>query len=69
VEEIDFVANRTGKFHYRCSITCGYMHPFMQGELIVSPNYLCPTSLGLSLGLAAAILLMFGRSRAGGRPL
>jgi plastocyanin len=68
VEELDFIANRTGKFHYRCSITCGYMHPFMQGELIVSPNYLYPTSLGLSLGLAAAILLMFGRAHAGGRP-
>ncbi len=63
VEEISFVANRPGKFRYRCSLTCGYMHPFMQGELIVSPNYLYRTSVGLSLGLAAAMLLLF-RTRA-----
>ncbi len=68
VNEIDFVANRTGKFHYRCSITCGYMHPFMQGELIVSPNYLYSTSLGLALGLGAAMFWVFRRGPAGGRP-
>lgn len=61
VEEINFVANHTGKFRYRCSITCGYMHPFMQGELIVSPNYLYSTSVGLLIGLGAAMLLMFRR--------
>jgi heme/copper-type cytochrome/quinol oxidase subunit 2 len=66
VEEIEFVASRTGKFRYRCSTTCGYMHPFMQGELIVSPNYLFSTSVGLSAGLVAGMLLFFRRPAAEG---
>lgn len=66
VEEIDVVADRPGKFHYRCSVTCGYMHPFMQGELIVAPNYLYPTSLGLSLAMGVALLLVWRRPSGGG---
>lgn len=65
VEEISFVASRTGKFRYRCSITCGYMHPFMQGELIVRPNYLYFTSVGLSVGMALGMLLLFRPSSRG----
>jgi heme/copper-type cytochrome/quinol oxidase subunit 2 len=67
VDEISFIANRPGKFRYRCSITCGYMHPFMNGVLIVRPNYLFPTGVGLSVGLAVGMLLVFRRAPAGGQ--
>lgn len=56
VDEISFVANKSGKFRYRCSITCGTFHPFMQGELVVEPNYAYPVSIGLAIGLAIAMI-------------
>lgn len=62
VEHVEIVASRTGKFRYRCSVSCGYMHAFMQGELIVGPNYLYSASVGASLGLAAGLLLLFFRT-------
>ncbi|GMR24339.1 MAG: hypothetical protein BMS9Abin37_2870 [Acidobacteriota bacterium] len=51
VEEVVFTADREGKFRYRCSQTCGYLHPFMLGELIVAPNRLFPTGVGLAIGM------------------
>ncbi len=67
VQEISFIANHPGKFRYRCSITCGYMHPFMNGVLIVRPNYLYSTAVGLSLGLTVGMLLAFRRGPTGGQ--
>lgn len=48
---ITVVVNKAGKFRYRCSRTCGYLHPFMQGELIVRPNRLYYGGLGLIVGI------------------
>lgn len=52
-----FVADKVGRFGFRCSRTCGVFHPFMMGVLIVEPNYLFPGSVGLAIGIAAASLL------------
>jgi heme/copper-type cytochrome/quinol oxidase subunit 2 len=54
VEEVVFIADKTGKFRYRCSHTCGTMHPFMQGELVVAPNRLLGIGVGGLVGLFLA---------------
>ena len=36
--QISFTADQPGKFRYRCSVSCGSMHPFMIGELVVNAN-------------------------------
>jgi len=59
VESVSIIATKSGKFRYRCSITCGSMHPFMQGELIVKPNRVYGASIGLIIGLFAAFVILF----------
>ena len=50
---INFVADKPGTFRFRCSITCGYLHPFMIGKLIVEPSYQFPISAALA-GIVSA---------------
>lgn len=56
-----FVANKEGKFGFRCSYTCGVLHPFMIGKLIVQPNYLFPGSVGLAIGLAVGTMIFVAK--------
>jgi cytochrome c oxidase subunit 2 len=35
---LTFVANHPGVFRFRCSVTCGPLHPFMIGKLNVGSN-------------------------------
>jgi heme/copper-type cytochrome/quinol oxidase subunit 2 len=59
VEGFTVIANRNGKFRYRCSHTCGTMHPFMQGELVVKPNSTFHAGIGGVVGLLVGMLGMF----------
>ena len=59
VDEVVFTADKPGKFRFRCSVTCGTLHPFMQGELIVRPNRTYGAGIGAASGLFfAAFFLM-----------
>lgn len=63
---VTFVADRPGKFRYRCSVTCGALHPFMVGELIVAPNSVWTLATAISVAAAAGTLLaLYLRSRSG----
>ena len=59
VSEIEFVATKSGKFTFRCTQTCGNLHPFMTGELIVKPNTLYYLFVSLSMWSVLSLLLLF----------
>ncbi|HEA69859.1 MAG TPA: 4Fe-4S binding protein [Desulfobacterales bacterium] len=59
VSEIEFVADKPGKFTFRCTQVCGNLHPFMTGELIVRPNSLYHVAVSLSVWIVLSLLLWF----------
>jgi plastocyanin len=56
VSEVEFVAEQAGKFTFRCTQTCGNLHPFMTGELIVKPNSPYYLFVSLSIWLVLSVL-------------
>jgi heme/copper-type cytochrome/quinol oxidase subunit 2 len=55
-----FIANQSGVFRFRCSFTCGNLHPFMIGKLTVGSNYLLIRGIALAgLAVAGAFLSMW----------
>lgn len=52
---LSFVADRTGRFTFRCSVTCGALHPYMVGYLKVEPNLLLVGSLWATALLLALV--------------
>ncbi|MBI2908370.1 MAG: cupredoxin domain-containing protein [Chloroflexi bacterium] len=51
--QVEFVADKSGQFRFRCTQPCGSLHPFMVGKLIVEPNQ----PFNISLAIAALISL------------
>jgi hypothetical protein len=58
VSEVEFVADKSGKFTFRCTQTCGNLHPFMTGELIVRPNTFYHLFISLSVWMTLSLLLL-----------
>jgi len=53
---LTFVADQQGSFRFRCTVTCGNMHPFMIGKLQVGQNHLFWRGILLaSLALVAGV--------------
>ena len=66
---VHFVAQKAGKFAFRCSFTCGAFHPYMIGYLRVKPDYRLTGSLWLTGGIFGLVLVsLFTRQRANGSP-
>ncbi|MFQ5975574.1 MAG: cupredoxin domain-containing protein [Candidatus Hydrothermarchaeales archaeon] len=51
---LEFIADKSGAFQIRCSVTCGPYHPIMRAKLVVEPNY------RFYVGLLLTFLVPFG---------
>ena len=58
-----FVADRPGKFRLRCSKVCGTLHPFMLGELVVTPNSPFWRAIGVAILAAVGTVAFLWASR------
>ena len=63
---LTFIADRAGSFRFRCSVSCGALHPFMIGKLKVGSNALLWRGIGLSI-LAVFAGWLFYRQPVGGK--
>ncbi len=59
-DSLTFTANQEGTFRFRCSVSCGSMHPFMIGKIQVGSNLIFLRSAGIS---SLVVLAFFMRSK------
>ncbi len=57
--QVTFVADKDGKFKFRCSVTCGALHPFMIGELNVTPDFPFARAILVTLIVAVGAVVYF----------
>jgi heme/copper-type cytochrome/quinol oxidase subunit 2 len=57
---LTFLADRQGTFRFRCTATCGNMHPFMTGKLKVGQNTILWRAIAFT-GLALVAGIWMGR--------
>lgn len=57
---LEFIADRAGRFSFRCSVTCGDFHPYMVGYMHVTPNTKLWAGLLIVLfgGVGSFVLIM-----------
>ncbi len=51
---LSFIAGKSGTFRFRCSVTCGPLHPFMIGKIKVGNNTLLWRGMALAVMAAVA---------------
>ena len=67
--QIEFLADKGGKFTFRCNQVCGNLHPFMMGSFIVEPNQPLWTAFALAGLLSLGFLGYAGVKRRVGAPV
>jgi cytochrome c oxidase subunit 2 len=62
---LEFIADKPGRFSFRCSVTCGEFHPYMIGYLIVEPNlrFLIYMALTIIVGIGAILISSFRKKK------
>jgi heme/copper-type cytochrome/quinol oxidase subunit 2 len=61
-QQIEFVADRSGKFRFRCSVSCGSLHPFMIGELVVEDNTPYHGAVGMAVFALTGMMIFLWRT-------
>lgn len=68
IGKVTFVADKTGRFSFRCSETCGEFHPYMIGFMDVSPNSrfnVFTSAMGISFIAILGIVFLRGKQKMG----